>query len=506
MLKGQARNQVGGVLGALVLILAFALAAAVGSAFFFGSSRTVDALASHIKFLEREDPEIEILEAAHGLGAAPASFRFEITDSGMGLDEVVVRVIQKNVAKEIQRIALKGEHSLSLPITLHQEKGGFDEGQAELEIKAFDKSFWSNAAEERLPLRIDYKKPRVEVVSAQHNAVDGGSQLLFYSAYDDHLAESGASVGLRKFRGFPAKGLDPALSQANLFAVFYAIPRYSNLRDAQIRAFAEDDVGNESSTGNFYFKNSPRSYRQVSIKLSEGFLRGWSNRVFAENLEKLKALPSLAHRLEKLSSTPHNAEKMLEQFDIINSALRESNEVEITSLLKGGRPMKLWDDVFLPQAGSISGSFGDKLYFVFGDSKIVGGSRAGYEFTMQDSTRGVIAANNGVVVFAKNLGVYGTAIGLDHGMGVSTVYGLVSKLLVKPGDSVRRGQQIALASTLEDGRPSRMIFEVRVGGVPVDAREWWDAPWTQAHIANKTNEVKRALGVPVDSQIPRPAL
>lgn len=492
MHSNQKNNRGISTLGGIALVLILIIGAAAGAIVVLGQRNTIGLLSKHIKFLERDDPEIDIIEASDGLGANPASFRFGVTDSGMGLDEVVVRVIQKKVAREIARASFKGEHSIELPITLRQEKGGLDEGQAELEIKAFDKSFWSNAAEERLPIKIDYKKPRIEVVSAQHNAVEGGSQLLFYKAFDEHLARSGVKVGSKVFFGVPARGLDPELTDPNLFAVFYAVPTESGARGSKVIAFAEDVVGNSAATSNFYYKNSTRSYRQASNKLSEEFLRRSTSKIFKEAESQLKTDPGLAEKIARIDSEPDSIEKLIEEFKIVNTNLRSKNEEEIAALLKTSKPQKLWVDTFLSQPGSITGAFGDKLSYTFGDQKFSGPSRTGYEYLMQGG-KGAAAANTGIVAFVQKLGVYGLTVGIDHGLGITTTYSLLGDSLVRPGDRVEKGREIAQAL----GASGRIIFEMRVGGVPVDAREWWDAPWTKAHIIDKINEVKKALGLSI---------
>ena len=54
------------------------------------------------------------------------------------------------------------------------------------------------------------------------------------------------------------------------------------------------------------------------------------------------------------------------------------------------------------------------------------------------------ACADGVVTLADNLYFSGNAVYLDHGLGVSTAYLHMSKILVRPGDSVRRGQVVGL--------------------------------------------------------------
>jgi murein DD-endopeptidase MepM/ murein hydrolase activator NlpD len=85
-----------------------------------------------------------------------------------------------------------------------------------------------------------------------------------------------------------------------------------------------------------------------------------------------------------------------------------------------------------------------------------------------DSGSPVVAALSGYVAFAGVDSVFGKMIVLDHGNGLSTLYGHNSKLLVKEGDMVEGGQLIArLGSTGRSSAP-HLHFEVRVGGTAID--------------------------------------
>ncbi|TZE83114.1 murein hydrolase activator EnvC family protein [Calorimonas adulescens] len=80
----------------------------------------------------------------------------------------------------------------------------------------------------------------------------------------------------------------------------------------------------------------------------------------------------------------------------------------------------------------------------------------------------IVAAADGEVIFAGVYGGYGNAIIIDHGSGLSTLYGHNSKLLVKVGDKVVKGQQIAEAGSTGLSTGSHLHFEVRKDGTPVD--------------------------------------
>ncbi len=79
----------------------------------------------------------------------------------------------------------------------------------------------------------------------------------------------------------------------------------------------------------------------------------------------------------------------------------------------------------------------------------------------------ILASEDGVVVTsAWNEGGYGWYVVVYHGNGLSTLYAHASKLLVKVGDQVKRGQVIALVGTTGASTGNHLHFEVRVDGVP----------------------------------------
>ncbi|MDO5114799.1 MAG: LysM peptidoglycan-binding domain-containing M23 family metallopeptidase [Synergistaceae bacterium] len=78
------------------------------------------------------------------------------------------------------------------------------------------------------------------------------------------------------------------------------------------------------------------------------------------------------------------------------------------------------------------------------------------------------AASAGVVVHSGWMGGYGRTIVLSHSKGVTTLYGHCSKLLVKSGTKVSRGQTIALVGSTGRSTGNHLHFEVRVGGTPVN--------------------------------------
>ncbi len=84
----------------------------------------------------------------------------------------------------------------------------------------------------------------------------------------------------------------------------------------------------------------------------------------------------------------------------------------------------------------------------------------------------VNAPSDGTVVFAGLEGGYGNVIVIDHGYGIKTRYGHLSKLLVKAGDRVKRGALIANVGNTGRSTGPHLHYEVRVNGIPQNPRKF----------------------------------
>jgi murein DD-endopeptidase MepM/ murein hydrolase activator NlpD len=90
---------------------------------------------------------------------------------------------------------------------------------------------------------------------------------------------------------------------------------------------------------------------------------------------------------------------------------------------------------------------------------------AGLDYPAEAGTP-IAAAAGGVVLLAETHAAYGQMVEVDHGNGLVTRYAHASKLLVRPGDLVKRGQAIAQVGSTGRSTGAHLHFEVLVEGVP----------------------------------------
>ena len=447
-------------------------------------------------FLEPGSPEISISDVPRGIGLAPVSLRVDLSDKDSGLDEVIVRTKQKGVSRELLRRQLGGARTVRFSIDFPGEKSDLEEGVAEVNVKAFDRSFWSNAAEKAVSFAVDYRKPRIEILTAQHNAVKGGSQLLLYKAFDESLAVSGVKVGNQTFLGYPARGLDSGIEDPAVYAVIYAVGFNERVDETAVRAFAEDHVGNVVSVP-VNNRIQGRVVRNVTSRLSEEWLRDRVNALAESNFKKFEEIALREGREGVYETQRGGKERLLEQFKYVNEDLREINQSEIASFVRQSRFEKHWEGPFVREPGATLGAYGEKVNYEFEGQAAGDWLRLGYEFSSSRDSSEVQAAAGGIVVLADDFGVYGRTVIIDHGLGLATLYACLSSTSVGRGETVSQGQKIGDGGGTGLASSPRIYFELRVQNVPVDAREWWDRRWYYAHIIAKINETKRALGLPV---------
>jgi murein DD-endopeptidase MepM/ murein hydrolase activator NlpD len=120
-----------------------------------------------------------------------------------------------------------------------------------------------------------------------------------------------------------------------------------------------------------------------------------------------------------------------------------------------------------PCQGEMTSPFGHRTHPVYG----TGRHHNGCDFTTDEGTK-IFATADGKVVTSDWLGGYGQAVEIDHGSGLKTLYAHCSRLQVKKGQTVRRGDWIACVGMTGLASGPHCHYEVHLQGKPVDPQTY----------------------------------
>jgi murein DD-endopeptidase MepM/ murein hydrolase activator NlpD len=449
-------------LGSLFVLLVLAFLLLI---FFFAIS---------FKRWEGQAPIIRFDREFKSLGQSP-NLSLTIDDAASGLNRVSVALRQKDQIIPLVEEKYEGpsvfefwQTGLQKSTTIElgkriAEKYKAQEGPASLSVTASDHAWRNflrgNQSRFQRDFVFDIHPPRLEVLSAQHYINQGGSECVVYRVSPDAEA-SGVQVGPNFFPGYPASSSDPNLRFC-LFAFAYNIPGNSTLR-----LVARDAAGNEAMA-TFWYKLFPKKFRSRSIPLDEAFLQ--------------KVVP------EVMSHSPsvQDQGELIKTFVEINSKLRKANHDQIAESSRKSAPSFLWDGAFLQLSNSqVESLFADHRTYVYKGKEVDQQDHVGFDLSVTQQYP-IEASNNGVVLYADYLGIYGNTILIDHGCGLISLYGHLSSIGVQPGQQVKKKDVIGRSGATGLAGGDHLHFGLFLHGVPVNPTEWWDAKWIKDHVLDR---------------------
>lgn len=159
------------------------------------------------------------------------------------------------------------------------------------------------------------------------------------------------------------------------------------------------------------------------------------------------------------AETQRELDKLEADAQALTSSIRNSGSSSSSSKYNGG--IMAWP---VPSCHTVSSGYGGRIHPTTGKYKFHGGLDIPGSYGSA-----IVAANSGKVIWAGNRGdSYGNYVIIDHGGGVSTLYGHSSKVLVRTGQRVSRGQRIANVGSTGRSTGPHCHFEVRINGSRVN--------------------------------------
>ena len=337
------------------------------------------------------------------------------------------------------------------------------QGELNLQVQAWDYSRRGggdgNVSVLRHKMIVDTIPPSIRAVSRMHNINVGGSGLVIYQTSSDSV-ESGLFVDDIFFPGFP----DPKNSQKGIYHCYFALP-HDIKAHPKIRLRAKDKAGNSTETS-FYYHVRKKTFRQDKVEISDRFIEGL-HAYFA-------------------SFCPLDPQKSnLDKFMKINNELRQKNEETLYALRHKSSAERLWEGTWLRQKNSATmARFADHRFYYYKGEKIDEKFHLGVDLASLANSP-VETSNHGRVIYADRLGIYGFTVVLDHGQGLSSVYGHLSRIDVTVGQEVKKGETIGLTGKTGLAGGDHVHFSIMVNGVYVNPIEWWDNNWIEDNVNKK---------------------
>jgi hypothetical protein len=410
--------------------------------------------------VERTPPVIGTLTTpAFANQAYEHEFRFSDADTGLRSSRVwleaggqVYELSQKEYAgNPFSGAAIDIEQPVE--VVVNPKELGIPDGEATLHAEAHDFSWLDNTGHVAIPLTIDTRPPRVSLLTGLTYVRKGGTEVAVYTV-EDGVEKSGIRVGERWFGGF----VDPADNKRHV--AFYAIPADSP-DGTQPVLVATDRAGNEAKVA-LVATILPREFPSDTIALSDEFM--------ASKVAEL------------LGSFDGSA---LDGYLKINREMRKENDAQLFELGQKSGPERIWSGAFVQMPNTHTGArFAERRSYVYNGQVVDTQTHMGFDFA-STSHAPVPAANDGVVVFAGPLGIYGNTVVLDHGMGLFSLYGHLSEIGVEKGSPVAKGEPLGKSGTTGLAGGDHLHYGMLLDGVFIDPLEWFDAKWIAEHIEGR---------------------
>lgn len=425
-----------------VLILAIGMPAAL---FFLSAESSID-VQPVPKALAASSRLIVTVANPHGARSVTATVRQGGAVSSAGLQQPADRFLfwKKKLAPA----------AVPLELSTRPDQG-FKSGPARLTVQAIANDFRGAVTERSYEVAIHLEPPRVTADSFQHYINLGGAELVTFTV-SGYWAESGVKVGEHKFRSFALPG---AKSENERFCLF-AYPWDTPAGTAPL-VYASNPAGQEV-TAQFWYRLKPKAFRRRKIELTDAFIE--------------KAVNDI---------DPGGTGGKLERFLRINRELRRQNNALMASLRDQTEPRFLWTPPFQQLSNSkVEALFADVRSYTYQGKKVDEQVHLGFDLSKVQQAP-VVASNSGKVIYAGRLGIYGNCVVLDHGYGLQSIYGHMSRIDVKNGQMVRRGEELGRSGSTGLAGGDHLHFSMQVDGVQVNPVEWWDEHWLKDRIFSK---------------------
>jgi murein DD-endopeptidase MepM/ murein hydrolase activator NlpD len=330
------------------------------------------------------------------------------------------------------------------------------DGKARLVIEAVSNDLRANTTVNATDVDVVLEPPRVIADELQHYINQGGMELVTMNP-SGSWNDAGVKVGTYTFRSFPLPGKN-ANQRFAMFAYPWDLPP-----DVKPLVYSRNLAGTEA-TAPFWFKLFSKKFRARDFEMTDALIEKLVNSVDPTS----QVLPG---------------KDLLSRFLYINGTMRRQNNQQLADLRFKTEQKVLWNGPFI-HWGKEESVFADVRNYIYHGKKVDQQVHLGFDLSDVRNSP-VEAANDGRVVWANNLGIYGNCIVLDHGYGLQSIYGHLREIGVKEGEMVKKGQKMGISGETGLAGGVHVHFSMQIDGVQINPREWWDEHWIHDRIISK---------------------
>ncbi len=424
---------------------------------------------------EKERPQVRLKHLPDYISSKAISITVIVKDKDMGIRRIEMELMQKNKKKLILKkdfpykglLNRKGIHIYKEEVRFAPSEWGFSDGKLILNIKAWDYSLRNhlkgNYAYLKKEVILDTIPPSIVPISRLNYFYIGGSGLITYRCSNDTI-KTGIYLNKLFFPAYPVK----ADTKEKYYVCYIAIP-YNLKPPANLYIWAEDKAQNRS-IARFYYRIKRKNFRKRKITITDNFLK--------------KVLPYFSY----LSFPAHNM-RDIDKFLYINRNLRKKNNLLIQKLCANSSKKRLWRGAWQALRGAkCTAKFGDRRSYFYINRLIDRQVHLGIDLASVANSP-VPASNSGRVLYAGRLGIYGLSVIIDHGQGIFSLYGHMSRIDVTKGQMVEKGQVLGLTGQTGLAGGDHLHFSIIINGIFVNPEEWLDYHWLRDNIIRKLKRI-----------------
>lgn len=413
-------------------------------------------IGGYLVFHDLTGPQIVMMPDT-GRIAPRQEVQLTLTDEKNNIRSVVVTVRKRNRSfvvfeKNFDTSASTQTVSFSL------KNAELRDGQFDLEIKARDTALagfgFGNTTTRNWEMQLDTKPPIVRVRSTVPAIRRGSVTAIAYTLSED-ADLTGVQLGESFF---------PAFKQENgLYYCFFAFPLRLTRDKFTPEIVARDLAGNITRT-RVVVNAVDRPYKSDTLNISDNFLD-------SKMPDFVDLVPDAATNLERYIQ--------------MNNQVRQSNEKTLIEIGRKTASTMLWSGAFqrLPRS-AVKANFGDDRTYMYNKKKIDRQTHMGLDLASVAHAP-VPAANDGTVVFADNLGIFGNLVVIDHGLGLQSLYSHLSEILVTVGTPLKKGDTLGRTGMTGLAGGDHLHFGIMLGGIEVQPIDWLDKNWIKNMITDR---------------------